>query len=65
MDVLARSDTALFLSCAELNDEQLADVRDAFREIQKPHTIEPLDIYDNLTPVRWRINGETVEYIWD
>ena len=65
LDVLSKSDTALFLSCAELTAEQWADVRRAYLEIQKDHEMQPLDIYDQLTPRRWRIDGKTVEYNWD
>lgn len=65
LDVLSKSDTALFLSCGSLTPEQAADVRNAFLEIQKDHEIEPLDVYGSLTPREWRIDGETVTYDWD
>ena len=65
LDVLAKSDTALFLSCAVLNEEQRADVREAFRQAQKDHEMQPLDIYGNLTPREWQIDGARVSYDWE
>ena len=65
LDVLAKSDTALFTSCAALNAQQKADLKQAYREIQKTHRIRPLDIYDNLTPHEWEIDGKIVRYAWD
>ena len=64
LDVLSKSDTALFSSCAELSGEQAADMRKAYLEIQKSHRIRPLDIYDNLTPGQWEIDGEKTVYNW-
>ena len=64
MDLLSKSDTALFLSCGSLNETQAADVRKAFLEIQKDHQIEPLDIYDNLTPEKWLIDGQVEHFDW-
>ena len=65
LDLLSKSDTALFVSCAVLSDEQKADVRNAYLEYRKNHEIEPLDIYGNLTPREWKIDGETVVYDWN
>ena len=64
LDLLSKSDTALFLSCGSLDETQAADVRGAFLEFQKDHEIEPIDIYDNLTPSEWRIDGEITSYDW-
>lgn len=64
LDVLSKSDTALFTSCATLTDEQKADIRNAYLEIQKDHTIKPVDIYENLTPSEWEIDREKVIYNW-
>ena len=65
MDLLSRSDTALFLSCGSLDETQAADARNAFLEIQKDHVIEPLDIYENCTPREWMIDAQLVSYDWD
>ena len=65
LDVLSKSDTALFVSCAVLNDEQRADLKRAYLEIQKDHDIRPLDIYENLTPREWSIDASAVTYNWD
>ena len=65
LDVLSKSDTALFSSCGVLNEEQKADMKKAYREIQKTHKTEPLDIYENLTPREWAVDEETVRYRWD
>ena len=65
LDVLSKSDTALFTSCAALDDRQREDMKRAYEEIQKPHSIKPLDIYENLTPCEWEIDGEKTVYNWD
>ncbi len=65
MDLLAGSDTALFTSCAVLDEAQFADVRKAYLEIQKPHRIKPLDIYGERTPRKWTINDEIIEFDWE
>ena len=65
LDVLAKSDTALFTSCASLTAEQERDISAAYREIQKPHSIKPVDIYENLTPRVWEIDGKEITYNWD
>lgn len=64
LDVLSKSDTALFTSCATLTDEEKADIKKAYLEIQKDHSIKPLDIFENLTPSAWEIDGEKVNYDW-
>lgn len=65
LDVLSKSDTALFASCGTLNDVQKADMKQAYREIQKDHDTQPLDIYENLTPHEWLVDGQVVRYNWD
>lgn len=65
LDVLSKSDTALFVSCGKLNEDQKADMINAYREIQKDHDVQPLDIYENLTPRTWEIDGQNVTYDWD
>ncbi len=66
LHVLSYSNTPLFVSCNKnLTDEQKADLSTAYRVFQEEHSFKPLDIYENLTPVKWEIDGETVEYNWD
>lgn len=65
LDVLSKSDTALFASCGVLNDEQKADMQKAYREIQKDHRVKPLDLYGSLTPREWEIDGRVLTYDWD
>ena len=65
LDLLSRSDTALFISCGKATEEQKADISEAYREIQKQHAIKPVDIYENLIPSEWEINGEAIKYYWD
>lgn len=65
LDVLAKSDTALFTSCGVVNDEQKADLASAYREIQKDHETKPLDLYENLTPTEWEVDGQRIRYCWD
>lgn len=64
LDVLAKSGTALFTSCAALSAEQKADIAKAYRELQEEHDMEPLDIYGELTPSKWKIDGDVTEYDW-
>ena len=65
LDVLSKSDTALFTSCAKLSEEEKADIKAAYREIQKDHEMRPIDIFENLTPSEWEIDGEVIRYNWD
>ena len=65
LDILSKSDTALFVSCASLDEVQKADIRNACIEIQKDHLIKPLDIYEKLTPTEWEIDGKVATYSWE
>ncbi|MBR5112067.1 MAG: alpha-galactosidase, partial [Clostridia bacterium] len=65
LDLLSRSDTALFISCGKASEEQKKDISKAYREIQKEHIIKPVDIYENLIPSEWEIDGEAIKYNWD
>ncbi len=65
LDLLAKSDTALFTSCAVLTEEQRSDVAEAYLEAQKDHKIKPVDIYDNPIPSKWEIDGSDVSYDWN
>ena len=65
LDVLSRSDTALFTSCAALDETQKEDMKKAYLEIQKGHDLRPVDIYENLTPSQWQDGEETITYDWE
>ncbi len=65
LDLLSKSNTPLFVSCASVTGEQGADLRAAYLEAQKDHDIAPVDIYDNPVPAVWNIDSETVSYNWD
>lgn len=65
LDILSKSDTAFFTSCACLEDAEKEDVKKAYREFQNSHSIKPLDIYNEKLPSEWVINGETIKYNWD
>ena len=64
MELLSKSNTALFLSCCEVNDTQAEDIKEAYRAAQTPHTIRPLDWMETKTPAVWEIDGETVRFDW-
>lgn len=65
LHLLSYSNTPLFVSCTnKLTDEQKKDLAKAYKVYQTEHTIKPLDIYENLTPSKWEIDGEIVEYDW-
>jgi alpha-galactosidase len=64
LDLLSKSDTALFVSCASVSDEQRSDLAKAYLEAQKDHEIKPVDIYENPVPSEWIINGKKVNYSW-
>ncbi len=67
MDLLAVSNSPLFISCAKgsLTREQKEDIKKAFKinSVQK-NTIEPLDWEYNVTPQSWLIDGDIVEFDW-
>ena len=65
LDLLSKSDTALFISCGKATEEQEADIKEAYREIQRNHQIQPVDIYENRIPRKWQIDGVISEYYWD
>ena len=64
LDVLSKSDTALFTACPSLTEEEFCDIRKAYLEIQKEHKLKPIDIYDNYTPSKWECDNELIEYNW-
>ena len=56
-------ESALYVT-RNLTDEQKKDLAEAYKVNQGTHTIKPIDIFENLTPSQWLINGELVEYDW-
>lgn len=65
LHVLSYSNTPLFVSCNDkLSDEKKKDLAEAYNVFQKNHTIRPVDLFKNLTPTVWEIDGETVNYEW-
>lgn len=64
LDLLSKSNTALFLSCCKVTDEQKNDISDAFRVFQNDHTIKPIDWYETKTPEKWLIDGEEINFSW-
>jgi len=65
LHVLSYSNTPLFVSCNDkLTDEKKKDLAEAYKVFQDNHAIRPVDIFENLTPSIWEINGETVKYEW-
>ncbi len=65
LHLLSYSNTPLFVSCTNaLTGEQKNDLAEAYRIFQNVHTFRPIDIYDNLTPSKWEIDGNIFEYQW-
>ncbi|MBO4894898.1 MAG: hypothetical protein J5562_08295 [Clostridia bacterium] len=68
LDLLSRSGTPLFISCARgtLSDDELRYVRDAYAHASRQKdTIEPLDWEDTTTPDTWLLNGkEELHFEW-
>ncbi len=65
LHLLSYSNTPLFVSCNNgITEEQKSDLAKAYNVFQINHTIKPVDIFENLTPSKWEIDGETIEYIW-
>ena len=66
LHLLSYSNTPLFVSCTDtITEEQRKDIKAAYKAFNAPHTIEPLDIFENRVPEKWLIDGETVEYNWE
>lgn len=67
LDLLARSGTPLFVSCARdtLSLAEKEDMRAAYRSasVQKDVAV-PLNWEETTTPDRWLINGKKVAYQW-
>ena len=65
LHLLSHSNTPLFISCSErITQEQKEDIAAAYKVFHEEHEFSPIDIYDTLTPSKWLIDGETVEYNW-
>jgi len=64
---LSRSGTALFISASTdaLVPEVRKSIRDAFTRASKVQPdAEPLDWMENLTPAKWKLNGQELDYKW-
>lgn len=65
LHLLSYSNTPLFISCTDsIDDEQKADIKEAYRVFNESHSIRPLDILDTLTPEEWEIDGRIIKYTW-
>jgi alpha-galactosidase len=65
LHLLSMSNSPLFVSCNnKLTDKQKSDLSKAYKDFHVEHTIKPVDIFENLTPCEWKIDGELVTYTW-
>lgn len=67
LDLLSRSGTPLFISFKKdsLTPEQEKDVAEALKRASvKQPLAEPLDWFNNLQPVKWKLMGKEVNYKW-
>ncbi len=65
LHLLSYSNTPLFVSCNKsITEEQKSDLAEAYSVFQINHAVKPVDIFENKTPSKWEIDGETVKYIW-
>ena len=64
LDVLARSATALFVSCDKADEEKTRDLAAAYKLAQQPHVLRPLDWKTTRTPCHWQDGEEKLEYLW-
>ena len=66
LHLLSYSNTPLFASCNNsINEQQRKDINTAYKVFHQPHTIKPLNIYEEKAPTEWEIDGKTVKYNWD
>ena len=66
LDLLSKSETALFVSCnSDIPDNIKQDIRNAYKEFDKPHKIKPVNLTDTLTPEKWEIDGKQIKYSWN
>ena len=64
LDLLAQSDTALFVSCDQADEEKAAALSAAYREAQNKHNLRPLDWKVTRTPEHWRTDEKELNYKW-
>lgn len=65
LHLLSYSNTPLFVSCTDkLTAEQKNDLKEAYKVYQENHSFRPVDIFENLTPSQWEIDGEIINYKW-
>lgn len=64
LDLLARSGTALFVSCDKADEEKTRDLAAAYRLALEPHDLRPLDWKETRTPEHWLCDGEAFVYHW-
>lgn len=65
LHLLSYSNTPLFVSCTDkLTVEQKKDLKEAYKVYQNNHTFRPVDIFENLTPSQWEIDGKIINYEW-
>ena len=64
LDLLARSGTALFVSCDKADAEKKRDLKAAYRLALQPHDLRPLDWKDTPIPAHWLADGEEIVYHW-
>lgn len=63
--LLSYSKTPLFVSCSDkLSVEQKNDIKQAYKVFQENHKFRPVDIFENLTPAQWEIDGKIVKFDW-
>lgn len=67
LDLLARSGTPLFISFKKnsITTEQEKEIALALKNASVPQPLaEPLDWFENIQPVRWKLMGKEVKYVW-
>ena len=64
LDLLAHSDTALFVSCDRADEEKAEALSEAYREAQNRHHLRPLDWESTRTPQHWRTDQKELNYNW-
>lgn len=62
LDLLSKSNTALFISCCKLSDEEKKDISNAYKLFQNKHDMKPVNWYCSPTPDLWEIDGQRAEY---
>lgn len=65
LDVLSKSDSALFVSApAGIDDAIKRDISAAFDAVRTSHGLRALDRYGTKTPELWEADGEEIRYNW-